>query len=97
MPEIIIQNIEDGGDLLVFEVKVIEGSGNETTHRVTASSDYLKRFRAEETPDLFLEKSFHFLLEREQKESILSFFDISDIQKFFPEYEEEMERFMSTH
>jgi hypothetical protein len=37
-----------------------------------------------------LEYSFHFLLDRESNSSILSFFELNIISKYFPEYEDEM-------
>jgi hypothetical protein len=37
-----------------------------------------------------IRKSFQFLLEREEKESILSTFNLQIIKRYFPEYEEEM-------
>jgi hypothetical protein len=39
-----------------------------------------------------IEKSFDFLLERESKESILSTFDLRVIEKYFPEYEQEIKK-----
>lgn len=39
-----------------------------------------------------IEKSFDFLLERESKESILSTFDLRVIEKYFPEYEQEIRK-----
>lgn len=43
-------------------------------------------------PEELVLKSFEFLLERESKESILKKFELSLIQKYFPEYEEEMHK-----
>ena len=40
-----------------------------------------------------LEYSFKFLLDREQNTSILSFFDLNIISKYFPEYENEIKNF----
>ncbi len=40
-----------------------------------------------------LEYSFQFLLDREPNTSILSFFDLNIISKYFPEYENEVKNF----
>jgi hypothetical protein len=41
-------------------------------------------------PAEFLRRCFDFLLEREPKESILARFDVSDIGRYFPEFEREI-------
>ena len=41
-----------------------------------------------------LEHSFHFLLDRESNTSILSSFELSIISKYFPEYENEIKKFL---
>jgi len=84
--EVIEQNVF--GDTFQYNV-VVSDEESETEHRVTVSNDYweeLTEKRAE--PAELVEESFRFLLELEQKESILPSFDLSDIQKHFPEYEE---------
>ena len=40
-----------------------------------------------------LEYSFQFLLDREPNTSILSFFELNIISKYFPEYESEIKNF----
>jgi hypothetical protein len=57
-----------------------------TTHTVTVRPDYAKKLCASD-PALLVERSFAFLLEREPNTSILSQFDLSVIQRYFPEYE----------
>ena len=42
-----------------------------------------------------LEYSFQFLLEREPNTSILSFFELNIISKYFPEYEKEIKKILS--
>ncbi|MFL6431310.1 MAG: hypothetical protein ACJ71X_07630 [Nitrososphaeraceae archaeon] len=41
-------------------------------------------------PEEFVKKSFEFLLERENKDSILRQFDINQINDYFPEFEKEI-------
>jgi hypothetical protein len=50
----------------------------------------LQRWGAGQTPEELLRRSFEFLLQRESKESILREFDLSVIQRYFPEYDQAM-------
>lgn len=43
-------------------------------------------------PDELIRRTFEFLLERESKESILKKFDLIEIKKYFPEYEDEIKK-----
>ena len=42
------------------------------------------------TPELCIEAAFRFLLDREPKESILRWFDITVICRYFPDFEREL-------
>lgn len=76
-----------GGNPLQFTVKVSKGTG-ETTHRVTmSSSTYEKLTGGRSSAERFVQAAFEFLLEREPKEAILRSFDISVINRYFPEFE----------
>ena len=68
-----------------FRVEVDDGSSR-TTHTVTASSEALQRYGEGAQPEILIEKSFEFLLEREPQESILRSFDLPVIERYFPEY-----------
>ena len=71
----------------VFEVSV--GGRSPTTHRVTASEEYVRSLTGGRAPGVKLvRKSFEFLLEREPNTSILRTFELSVIQQYFPEYEQ---------
>jgi hypothetical protein len=72
-----------------FRVRVTEGSSR-TTHRVTVRADQRRRFGGEAPAERLLEASFRFLLEREPKESILQAFELPVIERYFPEYPEEI-------
>lgn len=72
-----------------FRVEVSEG-GSRTTHRVTARGDHRRRYGGEAPPERLLEESFRFLLEREPKESILQAFELPVIERYFPEYGEQI-------
>ena len=60
-----------------------------TTHRVTVRPEYHQKLTdGRVPPERLVERSFDFLLERESNRSILSSFDLSVIQRYFPEYED---------
>ena len=83
------------GDPLEFEVIVREGRG-ETRHHVTMRQEICDRLTAgKHTPERCLEAAFRFLLDREPKESILSRFDVTVISRYFPEFEQELPRYLS--
>ena len=61
-----------------------------TEHSVTVSQDDLKRWgrgMAKEDVEDLVRRSFDFLLEREPPSSILRTFDLSVIERYFPEYD----------
>jgi hypothetical protein len=52
-----------------------------------------QRFGASgETPDNLVRRSIQFLLDRESKESILPSFNLTEISRHFPEFEQEIGR-----
>jgi hypothetical protein len=55
-------------------------------------TDYARLAGEKIEPEELVRRSFEFLLEREPKESILSRFDLSVINRYFPEYEREIKR-----
>ena len=80
--------VRDGWDCMVT---VREAS--ETHHHVRVSRADLARLApGASDPVGLVEASFAFLLERENKESILREFDIIVIATYFPDYEREIER-----
>jgi hypothetical protein len=73
-----------------FRVRVSDGSG-ETSHLVTVKpEDYLRLTGGKVDPAELVRRSFEFLLDNEPKESILRRFDLSAIEKYFPQYEREI-------
>ena len=70
-----------------YRVTVEEGSSR-TEHTVTVQEDYYQKLTGGSiTPEELVRRSFEFLLEREPKESILSSFDLTVIQRYFSNYE----------
>jgi len=81
---ITVEKIDDR----TFKVTVEGSSRTTTTNIVSVNPSYYEkltggRISAEE----LVEKSFEFLLKRESNTSILSSFDLPVIGRYFPEYE----------
>ena len=58
-------------------------------YKVRLETEYYEKLTSGKlTPEDLVKKSFEFLLEREPAGSILQEFNLSVIQKYFPEYEE---------
>ena len=67
--------------------------GSESRHSVTFTrADFQRLAASSEAPEGLVRRSMDFLLEREPKESILSSFTLTDISRYFPEYEREIGR-----
>jgi hypothetical protein len=78
-----------------FRVRVVD-EVSESFHQITLNpKDCAKLAGGAADPEELIRKSFHFLLEREPKESILARFDLSAISRYFPEYEQEIKRRLS--
>ena len=73
-------------DSNTFEVTV--AAGTTTTHKVTLQPSYYEKLTSKRVaPEVLIEKSFRFLLDRESNSSILHSFDLPVIGQYFPEYE----------
>lgn len=68
--------------------KITVSEDQTTVHTVTLTEDYYHELTNDTiTPEELLTRSFNFLLEREDNTEILTNFDLSEIQKYYPEYE----------
>jgi hypothetical protein len=77
-----------GSALQRGEVNITE----ETIHRVHMSQAYYRKLcGATTTHEWVLLNAFQFLLEREPNTAILKVFDLSDVGRYFPEFESEMQ------
>jgi hypothetical protein len=82
-------------DPLEFKVVVRDEKG-ESRHDVTMARKTYERLTAlKYTPEYCLEAVFRFLLAREPKESILRHFDATVISRYFPEFDQELPRYLS--
>ena len=65
-----------------------------TKHIVLLTNEYYDNLTKKKiSKKKLLEYSFQFLLHREPNTSILSFFELNIISKYFPEYENEIKNF----
>jgi hypothetical protein len=88
MSEITVTALDDGA----FGVEIRQG-GETTNHRVTVPDDMVDDLGLGDVdPEVLVRQSVDFLLEREPPTSILPEFALSDIQKYFDEYYDELRR-----
>ncbi|MDP8999380.1 MAG: hypothetical protein M3O46_04640 [Myxococcota bacterium] len=71
---------------------IVGKTGDQTTHEVTLDRTLLARLAPDEPAEIFVRRCFDFLLQREDKESILQRFNVSDIARYFPEFEKTIAR-----
>lgn len=72
-----------------FKVEINENEKSQ--YKVTLDSGYYQKLTNRRiSKEKLIEKSFEFLLKREPKESILSSFNLRLINKYFPEFEQEI-------
>ena len=78
-------------DVPTYKVKV-ETSDGLTVHTVTLEEYYFDRIAdGLLTPEAFIIESFHFMLEKESNTCILPDFEISDIARYYPNFEEDIQ------
>ena len=79
-----IRVVSTGGSTYQVTVE----SSTTTQHAVTLTPDYWQMLTSGRVPaETLIQKSFEFLLERENNTSILRSFDLPVIQRYFPEFE----------
>ncbi len=83
MQNIEVKTKEENESGWVFDVSV-DGASYEVE---VGMKDYERLTDKKIAPEELVKKSFEFLLEREPKEAILKSFNITEISKYFPEYE----------
>ena len=82
-------SVRESGDGWLAEVTVRDPAT--TTHRVRVSKAERERYGTGDVAEL-VRRSFEFLLAREPNSSILREFDLSTIERYFPEYAREIAR-----
>jgi hypothetical protein len=80
-----------------MKFEVVVAGQRTTTHSVTVKPSYYQKLTGGNVPaETLVEKSFEFLLEREPNTSILSSFDLTVINRYFPEYERTIQKRLAT-
>lgn len=79
-----------------FTVRISETDSESIHHVRVKQVDFDRLSGGKAGPAELIERSFEFLLERERKESILARFDLSAISRYFPEYDREIKRRLSS-
>lgn len=86
MEKIKVGKKEKIDDEWIFDVEI-----GETRYEVAVPMEYWEKLTGGKIePEELVQKSFEFLIAREPKESILKEFELSLIQKYFPEYEKKI-------
>jgi hypothetical protein len=70
----------------------VDAGGRSSNHLVTVTRANLERWGGGGTVEELVTRSFEFLLEREPPSSILPRFELSVIQRYFPEYDQDFRR-----
>jgi hypothetical protein len=82
-----------GTDAWRCDVDIAEAGVVVSRHSVRVAKPDLRHFAPDDTgPEELVRRSFRFLLEREPPSMILRTFDLSDITRYFPEFEREVRR-----
>jgi hypothetical protein len=81
-----------GGD--DYRVTVAEGTTS-TSHLVTVPPDTITRLGRGAAAQALVRASFRFLLAREPKESILRRFDLTVIERYFPDYPDRIAEYLA--
>lgn len=82
-------SVRESGDGHVADVTVTDRET--TTHRIRVSRPERDRYGGGDVADL-VRRSFEFMLARESNTSILREFDLSTIERYFPEYPRKIRR-----
>ena len=86
---IFIKELSDNKFEIIINKKPI------TKHIVLLTDEYYDNLTKKKiSKKKLLEYSFQFLLDREPNTSILSFFELNIISKYFPEYENEIKKIL---
>lgn len=65
-----------------------------TTHQINVKPDYARQLCPQCSLAELVQASFQFLLDRESNTSILRSFDLSVIERYFPEYPKAISRYL---
>ncbi len=90
-----VDRIEENNTQFIFEV-LLDENDRVPPFTVTVDKKYYEHLTGGTvSPEVLVEKSFVFLVEREPKEAILREFNLFYIARYFPEYEEEIKKYFA--
>ncbi len=88
-----VERVEDA-DPFRFHVEVTDQAGA-SRHEVTMSHALHEEVTGgDHEPERMVEAAFRFLLDREPKDAILPTFDVSEIDRYFPGFEEQIGQYL---
>ena len=89
MTEIFVRQLSESND--VFKVTV-KDSDSARDFKVQLNDNYFQALMSNKkiSKKALIKKSFEFLLARESKEQILREFNLSEIQRYFPDFKKEI-------
>lgn len=90
-----VRRVEDG-DPFRFKVTVSGGTGQSRHDVAMSRNDYERLTAGRASPEDCIGAAFRFLLDREPKEAILARFDIMAVGRYFPEFEQELPRYLES-
>ena len=74
-----------------YSVRILADKNSE--HTVTLEEDYYRELTSGDIlPEELIQNAIHFLLERKGAEEIMGDFDLSYLQRLFPDFEKSMKR-----
>lgn len=73
-----------------FDVRLLEGDTQLGDYRVMMSMEEYERYSDNVEPHELVEGTFRFLLDHEQPDMILEHFRLRDVEKYYPEYPDEV-------
>ena len=94
MRSMVVVHAQKDGESWRCEVSV-DHAGQRTRHLVTVTPSDVERWAengGREDVERLVAKSFDFLLEREPPSAILATFDLSVIQRYFPDFDRAFKR-----
>ncbi|MEK7134698.1 MAG: hypothetical protein AAB819_03180 [Patescibacteria group bacterium] len=90
-----VDRVEENETQFVFEI-LLDENDRVPPFTVTVDKSYYEHLTGGSvSPEMLVEKSFVFLVEREPREAILREFNLTYIARYFPEYETEIKKYFA--
>ncbi|MEX1997734.1 MAG: hypothetical protein WEA04_03640 [Candidatus Andersenbacteria bacterium] len=89
MPDIVVEKV--GEEPLEYRVMLREDEEVVGEYGVSVSEDEYERYGGDVEPHELVQATFTFLLAREEPEAIAAQFSLSEVEKHFPEYPDDVQ------